>query len=51
MNNLDNFFKDNNSPNDIHDPENENLNFSIDIDDEILNCHISENELLKCIIT
>ena len=43
------FFKDINSPNDGHDPESENLNFSIDNDNEILNCHISENEILKCI--
>ena len=43
------FFKDINSPNDSHDPESENLNFSIDNDDEILNGHISENEILKCI--
>ena len=43
------FFKDIKSPNDSHDPESENLNFSIDNDDEILNCHISENEILKCI--
>ena len=43
------FFKDINSPNVSHDPESENLNFSIDNDDEILNGHISENEILKCI--
>ena len=49
MNDLYNFFKDMNSPNDSHDPESENLNFSIDNDDEIFNCHISENEILKCI--
>ena len=49
MNDLYNFFKDINSPNDSHDPESENFNFSIDNDDEILNCHISENEILKCI--
>ena len=49
MNNLYNFFNDINSPNDSHDPESENLNFSIDNDDGILNCHISENEILKCI--
>ena len=36
MNDLCNFFKDINSPNDSHDPESENLNFSIDYDDEIL---------------
>ena len=49
MNDLYIFFKDINSPNDSHDPESENLNFSIDNDDEILNFHISENEILKCI--
>ena len=48
MNDLYHFFKDINSTNDSHDPESENLNFSIDNDDEILNCHISENEILKC---
>ena len=41
MNDLYNFVKDINSPNDSHDPESENLNFSIDNDDGILNCHIS----------
>ena len=49
MYDLYNFFKDINSPNDSHDPESENLNISIDNDDEILNFHISENEILKCI--
>ena len=48
MNDLYNFFKDTNSPNVSHDPESENLNFSIDNDDAILNGHISENEILKC---
>ena len=43
------FFKDINSPNDNNDAESENLNFSIDNDNEILNGHISENEILKCI--
>ena len=43
------FFKDINGPNDSHDPESESLNFSIDNDDEIINCYISENEILKCI--
>ena len=49
MNDLFIFFKDINSPNDSPDPESENLNFSIDNDDEdeILNSHISENEILK----
>ena len=51
MNDLYIFFKDINSPNDSHAPESENLNFSIDNDDEIFNCHISENEILKCINT
>ena len=41
INDLYNFFKDINSPNDSHDPESENLNFSIDNEDEILNGHIS----------
>ena len=50
MNDLYNFFMDINSPNDSHDPESENLNVSIDNDDEIVNCHISENEISKCII-
>ena len=49
INDLYNFFKDINSPNDSHDPESENLNFSIYNDDEILNGYISENEILKCI--
>ena len=49
INDLYNFFKDINSPNDSNDAESENLNFSIDNDDEILNGHISENEILKCI--
>ena len=49
INDLYNFFKDINSPNNSHDPESENLNFSIDNEDEILNGHISENEILKCI--
>ena len=49
INDLYNFFKDINSPNDNNDAESENLNFSIDNDDEILNGHISENEILKCI--
>ena len=49
MNDLYNFFEDINSPNDSHDPESENLIFSIDNDDEILNGHMSENEILKCI--
>ena len=49
MNDLYNVFKDINSPNDSHDPESENLNFSIDNDDGIFICHISENEILKCI--
>ena len=49
MTDLYNFFKDINSPNKSHDPESENLNFSIDDDNEILNCHISENEILECI--
>ena len=48
MNDLYNIFKDINSPNVGHDPVSENLNFSIDNYDEILNCHISENEILKC---
>ena len=43
MNDLYNFFKDIDSPSDSHDPERENLNFSIDNDDEILNYHVSEN--------
>ena len=49
MNDLYNVFWDINSPNDSPDPESANLNFSIENDDEILNCHISENEILKCI--
>ena len=49
INDLYNFFKDINSPNDNNDAESRNLNFSIDNDDEILNGHISENEILKCI--
>ena len=49
INDLYNFFKDINSPNDSNDAESDNLNFSIDNDDEILNGHISENEILKCI--
>ena len=49
INDLYNFFKDINSLNDSNDAESENLNFSIDNDDEILNGHISENEILKCI--
>ena len=49
MNDLYNLFKEINSTNDSHDPKSENLNFSIDNDDGILNCHISENEILKCI--
>ena len=50
INDLYTFFKDIDSPNDSNDAESENLNFSIDNDDEILNGHISENEVLKCII-
>ena len=50
MSDLYNFFTDINSPNDSHDPESYNLNFSIDNDDGILNCHISDNDILKCII-
>ena len=38
-----------NSSNDSHDPESDNLNFSINNDDAILNCHNLENEFLKCI--
>ena len=49
MDDLYNFSKDINSPNYSHDPESENFNFSIDNDVEILNSHISENEILKCI--
>ena len=49
INDLCNFFKDINSRNDSHDPESEHLNFSIDIDDEILNGYISGNDILKCI--
>ena len=49
INDLYNFFKDIKRFNDSHDPESENLNFLIDNDDEILNTHISENEILKYI--
>ena len=49
MNDLRNFFKDINSPNYGPDPESVNLIFSIENDDKILNCHISENKILKCI--
>ena len=48
MNDLYTFFKDINSPNNSHDPESENLNFSIENEDKILNCHISDNKILKC---
>ena len=49
MNDLYNFFRDINRPNDSPDPESANLNYSIENDDEILNCPTSENEILKCI--
>ena len=39
------FFKDINSPNNSPDPNIENLNFSIENDNDILNCHITENEM------
>ena len=37
------FFKDMKSPNDSPDPHSGNVNFSIENDDDILTCHISEN--------
>ena len=43
------FFMDINSPNNSPYPNIENLNYLIENDNDILNCHISENEILKCI--
>ena len=49
INDLNTFFKDINSHNDSPDPDGENINLLIDNDNGILNLHITENEILKCI--
>ena len=43
------FFKDLKSPNDSPEPDSGNVNFSIENYDDILTCHISENQILKCV--
>ena len=49
MNDLYTFFKDIKSQNDGADSDCDHLNVLIDDDNDILNSHISENEILKCI--
>ncbi|MCG8113215.1 MAG: reverse transcriptase domain-containing protein [Candidatus Thiodiazotropha taylori] len=44
-----NFFKDLNGKNESPDQETETINILIDDDNEILNSHITETEILKCI--
>ena len=48
MNDVYTFFKDINSHN-SPDPDGENINLLIDSDNDILNSHITGNEILKCI--
>ena len=51
INDLYTFLKDINSHNDSPDPDGENINLLIDSENDILNSHIAENEILKCIKT